>query len=136
MRQPKVIVAGLTDALLSQIVAETLGRKLGVEVELLEPGMDRHSIEREAVRHEADVIIMELSNKELPQSCNRILERLPGAIIAGVTCDEDETDGTKRVRIVQHALQSDDLGPDTLANIVLAAMQSSLVTQETPETTN
>jgi len=121
-RAPRVLIAEFSDRLLTEIVSDALTRQLSAQVQTLPARGGRSELEAAAERGRPDVVVLELDRMELPAICDRLLATLPEAVVLGVACGE----GSRAcVRIAQHALHADALGPDRLAAIVSAAIQGS-----------
>ena len=124
LRKLTVIIGGLVDQLFCQLIADSLEHQLSAEVNILAQSTPQSSVENIAVDEHADVIIVGLGESELPAICNRLLNRLPQAVVVGVASSIDATDGRK-IRIL-HALHSDDMSLDQLTDTILAVMQKSI----------
>ncbi len=120
MRRLSVLIAGVEDALLCQIIADSLKERTEATVRILPSDVPRAAIERAALRERPDVVIIGLSQVELSPTCKQLLDQLPESVVVGVHVNNAEVD-SGRVRIVQHALYSEDMGPRELVNVVLAA---------------
>jgi hypothetical protein len=129
-----VIIAGLVNQLLCELIAESLKKQLKAKVNILAPTIPRSGIEGVAVDKKADVVIVGLADSEVPTICKRLLRRLPEAVVVGVVSDSSGKVGQK-TRVIR-TLLSDDMSLNQIGDTILAAMQKLISNTEREDQTH
>lgn len=115
MKAPRIIVTGMSDKILQDIVENLVRFQPNLEVIV---DNEATSILETAVRQQADVVIFELGQMEIPEICNDLLKKLPEAVLVGIV--------SKGQRIVQYALHMEDADPEEFINTIIVAKKRFL----------
>lgn len=115
LKAPRIFVTDMSDKILRDIVEYLARSQPYLEVIV---DNDETSIMEAAVREQADVVIFELGQMEIPEICNDLLNELPEAVLVGVISNGQ--------RIVQYALHMEGTDPDEFINTIIVAKKRFL----------
>ena len=122
MMHPTIIFGETSDSLLGSILGHSLIEGIGATI--IAQDVPEQKLELEVVEQQADVVVLEFKQTDLPGICNRILHIAPQTVIVGLSSTLTDNECDRNVRIM--VLTSGETDPHQIVDTVITALQKSL----------